>query len=200
LITSWIKKLVLGALLLIAVVGCASTASRYPYYAREYDPRKHPYVIGVADVLQINVWKDESLSTEARVRPDGTITVPLVGEVKAAGRTTADLRDEIRNRLTQYVKQAVVTVAVTEVNSYAFTVAGNVGQPGVYSSRRFVTVSEAIALAGGPNRYATPKDIEIIRNESAKQRRIPIDYNEILEGDRPEMDIAVLAGDTIYVP
>jgi polysaccharide biosynthesis/export protein len=197
-----IKNSVLGVLLLLALVasGCASAASKYPYYAREYDPRKHPYVIGVADVLQVNVWKDESLSTEARVRPDGTITVPLVGEVRAAGRTTDALREEIRQRLTQYVKQSIVTVAVTEVNSYAFTVAGNVGQPGVYSSRRFVTVSEAIALAGGPNRYATPKDIEIIRSENAKQRRIPIDYDAILEGDHPEMDIAVLAGDTVYVP
>ena len=196
------KNSVLGVLLLLVCVasGCASSASKYPYYAREYDPRKHPYVIGVSDVLEVNVWKDESLSTEARVRPDGTITVPLVGEVRAAGRTTDALREEIRQRLTQYVKQAVVTVAVGEVNSYNFTVAGNVGQPGVYSSRRFVTVSEAIALAGGPNRYATAKEVEIIRTESAKQRRIPIDYDAILEGDRPEMDIAVLAGDTVYVP
>ena len=197
-----LKNSVLGVLLALAfvAVGCASSASRYPYYAREYDPRKHPYVIGVADVLEVNVWKDESLSTEARVRPDGTITVPLVGEVRAAGRTTADLREEIRQRLTQYVKQSVVTVAVSEVNSYSFTVAGNVGQPGVYSSRRFVTVAEAIALAGGPNRYATPREVEIIRVETAKQRRIPIDYDAILEGDRPEMNIAVLAGDTVYVP
>jgi polysaccharide export outer membrane protein len=186
----------LGAL----AMGCANKAASYPYFAQEPDPRRKPYVIGVADVLNITVWKDQELSSEARVRPDGTITMPLVGELRAAGRTADDLRQEIANKLTQYVKQAIVTVAVTEVNSYVFTVSGNVGQPGVYSAKHFVTVAEAIALAGGPNRYASSSDVEIIRQDHGKPRRIPIDYDSILHGDHPEQDIAVNSGDMIWVP
>jgi polysaccharide export outer membrane protein len=187
-------------LLMRGALGCASASAHGPY-TQEYDPRRHPYVIGVADVLAINVWKDQELSAQAVVRPDGTITIPLVGDLDAAGRTTEELRREIKQRLARFVQQPVVTVALAEVNSYRFTVTGNVAHPGVFSAKYYLTVSEAISLAGGPNRYATADRVEILRAASAgRARRIPIDYDAILEGDRPDMDIVVLPGDTIYVP
>ena len=177
----------------------ASSAALYAEAARN-DPRKHPYVIGVADVVRVTVWKDPNLSTDAAVRPDGTITMPLVGELAAAGRTAADLQKDVSTRLSGYMKDAVVTVAVVEVNSYRFTVAGNVEHPGLYTSRYYVTVSEALALAGGPNRYASTSNVVVARTTGGRNLRIPIDYDAIVAGDRPDEDLVVLAGDAIQVP
>lgn len=191
-----------AALAVLFGSACGGAAANYPYFDRERDPRKQPYVIGVGDRLDINVWKDDELSTQAFVRPDGTVTMPLIGDIQAKGRSPEALRREIKQRLDRYVKDPIVTVAVTEVNSYSFTVTGNVGQPGVYGNRNWVTVSEALSLAGGPNRFGDASEVVIIRrdSENAAPRRIPIDYDAILEGDAPEQDIVILSGDTIFVP
>jgi polysaccharide export outer membrane protein len=189
------------ALLVLAfvVLDCGArnvdAAALYADAARN-DPRTRPYVIGVSDVVRIAVWKDPNLSTDAAVRPDGTITLPLVGEIVAAGRTVVELQRNIAEHLSAFAKDAVVTVAVVEVNSYRFTVAGNVERPGMFSPRYYVTVSEAIALAAGPNRYASTGNVVIVRGT----HRIPIDYDAILSGKSPEQDVVVLAGDAVRVP
>ena len=191
------------ALSLVAVVACgghATNATAMYAEAAHQDPRGKPYVIGVADVVRVSVWKDESLSTEAIVRPDGTITMPVVGELRAAGRTASQLQQDAAQRLTTIVKDAVVTVAVVEINSYRFAVAGNVEHPGLFTSRYYVTVSEALALAGGPNRYASTDKVVIVRSTASGGRRIPIDYDAILSGKHPEQDIVILAGDAVRVP
>lgn len=186
----------------LGTAGCAARGARnYAHYDKEYDPRRQPYVIGVGDTLTIAVWQERDLSVDVHVRPDGTITMPLVGELRAAGRTTGQLRDDIKQRLGQYLKTAIVTVAVNGVNSYRFTVAGNVAQTGIFNSNYYVTVSEAIAMAGGPNEYADADHVVIIRSDpSGRLRRIPIDYEAILEGERPDQNIVILAGDTVFVP
>jgi polysaccharide biosynthesis/export protein len=185
----------------LSAIGCtASSGARYPKSA-EVDPRNQPYVIGPADVLRITVWKDPNLSTQAAVEPGGTITLPLIGELHAAGRSPAALQEEVAKRLAAYLTDAVVTVAVVEVNSYRFTVAGSVEHRGMFNPRYYVTVSEAIALAGGPTRYASTSDVVVIRGANAgRARRIPIDYDKILSGKRPGQDIVILAGDTVLVP
>jgi polysaccharide export outer membrane protein len=157
-------------------------------------------VIGVADVVRVGVWKDESLSADAIVRPDGTITMPLVGELRAAGRTAAELQKDASQRLTTLVKDAAVTVSVTEINSYRFTVAGNVEHPGLFSARYYLTVSEALALAGGPNRYADTDEVVVVRAVNGNLLRIPINYDDILAGRSPEQDIVILSGDSVRVP
>lgn len=180
-------------------LGCGSRhgdASALYAEAARNDPRTHPYVIGVSDLVKVTVWKDPNLSTEEAVRPDGTITLPLVGEVQAAGRTALELQGHVAERLANFAKDAVVTVAVTAVNSYRFTVAGNVEHPGMFTSKYYLTVTEAMALAGGPNRYASTHDVVIVRGT----QRIPIDYDAILSGKSPEQDIVVLAGDAVRVP
>jgi polysaccharide export outer membrane protein len=127
--------------------------------------------------------------------------MPLVGDLQAVGKTTFQLKDEIKRRIAAYVKDAVVTVAVKEVNSYRFTVTGNVENAGMFSSRYYVTVSEAIALAGGPNRYASSDEVVVVRVASAgRARRIPVDYDAIVAGEHPEQDIVVLSGDSVHVP
>jgi polysaccharide export outer membrane protein len=172
-------------------------------YSKEPDPRGQEYVVGPADQLRINVWRDNDLSLEIKVRPDGTFTMPLVGDVRAAGKTPSQIRGEIAQQLTKFVKgePAQVTVAVTAVGSYRFAVSGNVEHPGLFTSPYYVTVLEALAMAGGPNRFSAPDRSVILRTYSGgTTRQIPIDYDTLKTGERPEQNIVVLAGDTIYVP
>jgi polysaccharide export outer membrane protein len=184
------------------VTGCASPRPLFDY-AGEPDPRRGGFLLGPSDVLRVNVWHNPDLSGEAIVRPDGTITLPLVGDIRAAGRTPAEVRDEITTRLKAYVKDesAIVTVAVAAVNSYRFVVSGNVEKPGSYNANHYARVSEAITLAGGPNKFASPADTVIIRaSADGAVRRIPVDDLAILNGKRPEQDLVILPGDTVYVP
>lgn len=182
--------------------GCAHTVPYYDY-SREPDPRKDEFRLGPSDVLQVTVWHNPDLTGPAIVRPDGTISLPLIGDLKAAGRTTAELRTEISQRLRAFIKDeaATVTVAISQINSYRYVVNGSVAHPGVFTANHYVTVSEAIAQAGGPDRFASPVETVIIRNDaSGKTRRIPIDYPSILDGKHPEHDLPILPGDTIYIP
>jgi polysaccharide export outer membrane protein len=124
-----------------------------------------------------------------------------MGELHVAGLTPAKVQAEVVRSLAGYLKDAVVTVAVVEVNSYRFTVAGSVERRGMFTPRYYVTVSEAIALAGGPTRYASTSDVVVIRAlGGGRTRRIPIDYDKILSGKRAGQDIVILAGDTVLVP
>lgn len=189
------------ALLLVAImlVGCGPA----PYdYSKEPDPRKKEFVIGASDALKITVWKNPELSTDAKVRPDGTITMPLIGDIQAAGRTPGQLKQEIASKLGAYIKDesAAVSIAVTEVNSYRFTVAGNVERGGIFTSKYYVTVAEAIALAGGLNKFASPKKLVIVRMDATGTRRIPIDYDRIASGEHPEENLVLLSGDTLFAP
>ena len=172
-------------------------------YAKEYDPRKNEYVIGAADGLNINVWQNPDLSTTAVVRPDGTITLPLVGDIQVAGKTPTEVRDEIKVQISQFVKAeaAIVTVAVSAIESYRFTVTGAVANPGSFSASYYVSIAEAIAMAGGPTRFADTSQIEIIRtSQNGKQRRIPIDSDDISTRRRPEANLILVAGDTVFIP
>lgn len=182
--------------------GCAGTIN-YDY-SKEYDPRKHEYVIGPADGLSINVWQNTDLSNpQAVVRPDGTITMPLTGDFKVAGKTPSQVRDEVKIAIKQYVKEeaAIVTVAVTAIASYRFTVTGNVGTPGSFTSTYYVSVADALAMAGGPTRFADTDAMEVIRyGNDGKLRRIPVSYADIETRRRPEANVILVAGDTVHVP
>jgi polysaccharide biosynthesis/export protein len=184
----------------LLLVACGARGPAAAYADGRDDPRAQPYVIGPSDLLRITVWKNPELSTEALVRPDGTITLPVIGELRAAGRNAAELQQEATQRAAQLVNDAVVTVSVIEVNSYRFTVAGNVENPGLFSSRYYVTVSDAIALAGGPNRYASTSDVVIVRNGPRGRQRLRVDYDAILAGKNPEQDVVLRAGDAVRVP
>ena len=201
--TTPLLRIIWIATALLTAASCSTrnreASSIYAEAARN-DPRGRPYVIGPSDVVRVTVWKDPNLSTDVVVRPDGTITLPLIGEVVASGRTAVALQKEVGTRLAAFVKDAVVTVAIEEVNSYRFTVAGNVEHPGLFTSRYYLTVSEALALAGGPNRYASTSNMVVIRNGGGRNLRIPIDYDAILSGERPEQDIVILPGDAVRVP
>lgn len=192
-------------LCLALLAGCPHRPIDYPY-DKLPDPRNKEILLGVGDSVSINVWENKDLNTEATIRPDGTITMPLVGDLKAAGRTPSALKQEIRAKLGQYLKLAegsdLVTVAVKAWRSYRFRVDGEVVRQGLYASDHFVTVADAIAMAGGPTRFAKRREIVLLRTDPKTKQvyRIPLDYDELASGKRPEMNVWVLADDTIYLP
>jgi polysaccharide export outer membrane protein len=160
-------------------------------------------VIGVPDTLRVRIWRNAELNTEVQVRPDGTITLPLVGDIAAAKRTPTELKQEIARRLSTFMKSdaTTITVEVVQINSYRITVSGNVNQPGVLQASRFITVGEAIALAGGPSQFASAEDTEIVRTrDDGNVVRIPIRYDQIQKGQALNQDIVLLTGDIVYVP
>ncbi len=161
-------------------------------------------VLGVGDIVDITVWEQKDLATEATIRPDGTITMPLVGDLKARGKTPSQLRNDIKTALTNFLKLQAgneVTVAVKAYNSYRFTVNGEVSRPGMYTNNDYLRAADAIALAGGPTRFAKRSDIRILRQDAkGNQVSIPIDFDLVASGKRPDMNIWILADDVIYVP
>ena len=172
-------------------------------FKREPDPRKPgaEYVIGIGDSLRVNVWKNAELSGPAIVRPDGTITMALIGDIKARGRTPTQLKREISTRLKKFLATIPpVTIAVTQVRSYRFTVSGQVARGGQFAPRKYVTISEAMALAGGVTRFADANETVLIRRRRGKILRIPICWKQIVTGKRPDMDLVMLAGDRLHVP
>jgi polysaccharide export outer membrane protein len=191
-------------LVLLALgVGCATTLPVYDY-AHEPDPRNHELVLGVGDVVGINVWENPGLTTEATIRPDGTITMPLVGDLKAAGETPTSLKLHIKEKVADFIKLqgSEVTVAVRQWRSYRFTIAGEVGRPGVFTSDEYVSVGEALAMAGGLTRFARRAEVILMRRDpkTNEVRSIPLDYDLLASGKRLDMNIYVLPGDSIYVP
>jgi polysaccharide export outer membrane protein len=193
-------------LVLLAAAACGPHNYQYPY-GQEPDPRNKELVLGVGDIVSINVWGEGNagLNTEASIRPDGTITMPLVGDVKAAGRTPTELREAIKAQLQNYIKLNAgneVTVAVRNWKSYRFTLDGEVSKAGVFNPDHYVTVDDAIAMAGGLTRFAKRGDIILFRTDpkTGQQKQIPLDYDLLASGKRNDMNIYVLPGDRIYVP
>jgi polysaccharide export outer membrane protein len=188
------------ALACLAGPGCGPSIYESYEYGKEWDPRKHEYIIGVADIVKINVYHTAELSGEGTVRPDGVITMPLVGDLPVAGRTPTQVREEMKKRLATYVKaDTVITVTVSGFNSYRFIVSGNVNHAASLTQKYYVTVSEALAMAGGPSKFAGD-EITVIRIDSAgKSRKIPVSYKALLSGKHPEQDICIVSGDTIVV-
>lgn len=163
-------------------------------------PGAGEFRLGPEDVLEISVWKDEALTKQVIVRPDGCISFPLIGEVRAAGRTVEELRREIARRLSEFIPDPVVTVMVTAINSYKIYVLGKVGKPGLYALGRPVTALQALALAGGFSPFADLDDIGIIRRENGKQVRLRFNYNQVAHGKHLEQNIVLRSGDVIVVP
>ena len=157
------------------------------------------YRIGVGDVLEIAVWRDETMTRTVPVRPDGRISLPLVHDVPAAGLTPAALRDSLTSKLAAYIADPVVSVIVREVNSFKASVVGQVRTPGRIDIVGQVTVLDAIAQAGGLTEFASRSRIVLLRQERGTTRRIPIDYDRIVDGGGMD-NYTLLPGDIVVVP
>jgi len=159
------------------------------------------FVIGNDDVLAINVWKEPDISRSIPVRSDGKISLPLVGEVQAAGRTPLKLEQEIAARLKNYIGEPEVTVIVQQINSQKFNILGQVSRPGSYPIANAATVLDAIALSGGFRDFAKQKAIYILRqNADGTQTRLPFNYKDVVKGKNTAQNIKLQPRDTIVVP
>ena len=164
-------------------------------------PNDSEYVIGNDDVLSINVWKETEVSRSLPVRSDGKISLPLVGEVQAAGLTPLQLEEEIANKLRSYITDPEVTVMVQESNSQRYNILGQVAKPGSYSLALTTSVLDAIANAGGFRDFAKKKGIYILRRNSKDgETRNPFNYQDVIKGKSPEQNIRLLPNDTVVVP
>ena len=181
---------VLGTLLLS--VGCAGRA------VPEVDNSDRPYRIGREDVLDVAVWRDGDLSRTVPVRPDGFITLPLVGEVQAAGKTPGELEEELKQKLAPFVQEPKLTVIVREVNSSRVFITGEVTNPGAFPLRGRVSLVQAIALAGGFTAFADKNAILLSRTDE-KGTRIPVSYGELVRKDASR-ELILRPGDTVVVP
>lgn len=159
------------------------------------------FVIGPQDVLGISVWKETELSRSVPVRPDGKISLPLVGEMEASGLTPKQLETKLTEKLTAYITNPAVTVMVLEVKSQRFNIVGEVSRPGTYQISPAMTVLDAIAVAGGFRDFAKISKIYVLRAKAdGTQARLPFNYKSVIKGHHPEQNIEVSARDTIVVP
>src|ERR1700723_1766609 len=158
------------------------------------------YVIGAQDVLDVSVWKEPEVSRVVPVRPDGKISLPLLNDVQAASLTPGALAQQITESLKKYVTNPQVTVIVTTINSQRVYLLGEVSWPGAFPMIPGMTVLQAISSGGGFTQFARTKSIYVLRNENGKQVKYPFNYKEVINGKKPEQDIALKAGDTIVVP
>lgn len=158
------------------------------------------YIIGPEDILEISVWRNPDLSREVRVRPDGKVSLPLIGDVRAVGRTTTELRDDITQKLKSYKENPTVAIVVKEVNSYYFYVQGAVGKIGKLPLLSRTTLIQAITLAGGMAPDAVRSRITIFRlgMDSEAPQKLVVSYDDIIL--RGADNIELKPGDTIVVP
>jgi polysaccharide biosynthesis/export protein len=164
-------------------------------------PHDAAYLIGSSDVLAITVWKEPEISKSVPVRPDGKISLPLVGELQAAGRTPLQLEQDIASKLKTYITNPDVNVIVQQINSEKFNILGRVGRPGSFPLTGATTVLDAIAIAGGFQDFAKQKGVYILRqNPGGSQTRIPFNYKDVVKGKHPEQNIKLQSGDTVVVP
>jgi polysaccharide export outer membrane protein len=195
----------MGIFLLLIIANMA-----YPQADKEILSRKEAqveigtdndqYVIGAEDVLSIHVWKEDAFTRTIPVRMDGKISLPLVQEIKAAGLTPLQLKEVLTRRLKEFIENPVVSVTVTEANSYKVYVSGQVKTPGVYRLRSETSVAQIIPMAGGFTDWANQKKILIIRNENGREKRMTVNYKKIMRGSDPDSNVILKTGDTIIVP
>lgn len=156
------------------------------------------YRIGPDDTLQISVWKNDAMSRIVPVRPDGMVSLPLLNDVQAAGRTPMQLRDILIKKLSEYMPNPEVSVVVTEVRSFKISVIGEVNKAGRYELKTSTTVLDALALAGGFTQFAARQRIVVLRQNGKGVTRLPFTYNKVIATEQENFDLQ--PGDIVVVP
>lgn len=163
------------------------------------------FLIGPEDVLVVTVWRNQELSKEVIVRPDGKISLPLIGDIVAAGLSAQALSKHVADALAEYMSTPTVSVQVKEINSYHVFAVGEVGKPGKIVLKSFTSVLQGISYAGGFTTFASRNNVHVLRNVKngqgeTKQVMIPVPYQDIVQGKNLEANIILKAGDVIVVP
>jgi polysaccharide export outer membrane protein len=160
------------------------------------------YRIGPEDVLEIMVWKNSDLTRTVTVRPDGKVSLPLIGDVQASGLTTEELKTQVTRQMKEFIASPDVSVLVSNINSYYYYILGEVAKPGKYPLKEKITVLQALSMAGGFTPFAYKNGISLFRMDPATsmQTKIRIRYDEIVSSDDTKKNLLIQSGDTILVP
>jgi len=161
---------------------------------------KNPYKIGPSDLLDIQVWNEPDVSKQVRVLIDGTIVLPLVGQINAAGLTPSQLSESLRKKLSEYIAEPEVTVMVLEGKYNRYFIVGQIQNPGEYYIDYPISILQAIARAGGFQEWAKKSKIFVIRQTKSGEERIEFNYDEFVKGDKKVKNIEIVSGDTIIIP
>lgn len=159
------------------------------------------YLIAPGDAIEITVWKEDGLQQQQfLISPDGTIIFPLVGTITAAGKTITELKNQLTQKLADYISEPSVTIKLQGYQGNTIYVVGKVIKPGAYISGRRLDVLQAISLAGGLTAFASESNISILRRVAGEVKVFPFDYSDVIKGEDLEQNILLLPGDTITVP
>jgi polysaccharide biosynthesis/export protein len=183
------KKFVLSCCLIIALA-----------WASGADAQDANYTVKPGDLLSISVWKEPDLQRPALVRPDGSFSFPLVGEIDARGKTVADLNKTMSQRLAKFISDPVVTVSIQEIKGNKVYVIGQVNKPGEFIMNPTVDVMQALSMAGGATPFAALGDITILRRTPTGKQALPFRYNDVIRGKRLDQNIDLQSGDVVVVP
>jgi polysaccharide biosynthesis/export protein len=176
---------------------CVIMALAYATNVLAQDPN---YTVKPGDLLSISVWKEPDLQKETLVRPDGSFSFPLVGEVDAKGKTVADLNKMVSQRLTKFISDPVVTVSVQEIKGNKVYVIGQVNKPGEFIMNPSVDVMQALSMAGGTTPFAQLADIVVLRRTPTGKQALQFRYNDVVKGRKMDQNIDLQAGDVVVVP
>jgi polysaccharide export outer membrane protein len=187
------------------MLGCSMTGTQgnTAAYSNGSEPpplAEASYLRGAEDMVKISVWKDEHLTHEVVVRPDGMISFPLVGDIPAAGRTVEDVRLDLVKRLNKFVPNAHVSVLATKIQSYKIYVLGRVNKPGEFLVGHYTDVLQALSLAGGLTPFAAENDIRIMRRIRGEQLVFHFRYGDVRKGKELDQNIILERGDVVVVP
>lgn len=158
------------------------------------------YGLQPGDVVRVSVWREQDLDQAVLVRPDGSVSFPLAGDVPAQGRTVDQLSQDIARNLSQFIPNPVVTVSLQQTEGNRIYVTGRVNKPGVYLITGPIDIIQAIAMAGGLTPFADKDEIKVLRREGATQQAIPFDYKDVEKGRGLGQNIVLRPGDTVVVP
>ncbi|MBS0151825.1 MAG: polysaccharide biosynthesis/export family protein [Nitrospira sp.] len=195
-----VRSMLSGGLMMSVVLAAMPVHADDPMPASLVSQLEPGYRLGAEDILLVSVWKDEQLTREVVVRPDGMFSFPLVGDIQAENQTVDDIRGELIKRLTKYIPNPNVSVAVTKVASYKVYVVGRVNKPGEYVMGHYADVLQALSLAGGLTPFAGENDIKVMRRVRGEQQAIPFRYGDIRKGRDLEQNILLQRGDVVMVP
>lgn len=188
--------------LLVVTLGCAELPKEVLDEVNR--PTTRDFLLGPEDVIEVTVWRNQDLSRVAIVRPDGMISLPLIGDVRAVGLTASQVADKIAKRLTEFKENPAVSVSVKEVNSYFIYVMGEVVKPGKYPLKSYATVLQGVSLAGGFTPFASRSKMAVVRmlrdgSGQEHQIRIPVSYDDLTSGKGQIGNFSLMSGDTIVV-
>lgn len=169
-------------------------------FAHAAQAQQASYFVKPGDTLEISVWKEPDLQREVLVRPDGAFSFPLVGQVDARNKTVADLTKIVSDRLSKYIADAVVTIAVKQIMGNKIYVLGQVNKPGEFIVNPSVNVMQALSMAGGTTPFAATNDIIVLRGQGKEQTAMAFRYADVVRGRNLGTNIELLAGDVVVVP